>query len=301
MHERYIGDIDLNLLKPLHALLEERHVSRAAVRAGLSQPAMSRALERLRATFRDELLVRTNGRYECTARAGRLLIALQDLMPRIDSTLRNDTFDPSASRHVFRIAATDYASAIVVPRLLQEMARVAPRMQASVISWNLAGLEAVESGNVDIALIGKHDSRTLESEHLFSDDFVCLIAENHPFRGKRMTIKSFVAYPHVDIAVTGGRNPFIDNLLAGHGAQRRILLTTPFPISAVLAAAKTDMIYTTPRRMAKVVASLAPVRTVDAPKELATFSYAMAWHRRTREDEIQAWLRALVSKVAQAL
>jgi DNA-binding transcriptional LysR family regulator len=181
------------------------------------------------------------------------------------------------------------------------LSRSAPRMQTSVVSWNSAGSEAIESGAVDIALIGEHDCQSLESEILFSDDFVCLISQNHPFRAKRMTIKSFVSYPHVDIAVTSGRNPFIDNMLAAHGVRRRILLKTPFPITAALAAAGSGMIYTTPRRNAGILESLAGMRVLDAPKELASFSYAMAWHRRLREDVVQSWLRSLVSKVAKQI
>src|SRR5450631_24578 len=132
MRYAHIGKADLNLLKPLYALLEERHISRAAIPSGFSQPAMSRALERLRATFGDELLVRTNGRFERTARADRLSGEPGDLLPRIETTLRGDTFEPLTSRHVLRIAATDYASSMLVPHLLMELFHAAPRMQTSV-------------------------------------------------------------------------------------------------------------------------------------------------------------------------
>jgi DNA-binding transcriptional LysR family regulator len=301
MRKKHAGEADFNLLKPLYALLEERHVSRAASRVGLSQPAMSRTLERLRRTFHDELLVRTSAGFERTARADRLIIELEDLIPRLETTFRGDSFDPRTSRHVFRIAATEYVSAVLIPEIVKQLARSAPCMQVSVTSWNAVGAEAVESGRVDIALIGEHDCRTLESAKLFTDDFVCVTSLNHPFRGKRMTIKSFVAYPHVDIAVTGGGNPFIDNMLAAHGVRRRILFKTPFPISAAIATAASDMIYTTPRRMAQTLQALGGVRILDAPKELARFSYAMAWHRRVRDDAIQSWLRSLVTGVAKTI
>jgi DNA-binding transcriptional LysR family regulator len=301
MRYTHVGEADLNLLKPLYALLEERHISRAAIRSGLSQPAMSRSLERLRATFRDELLVRINGRFERTVRADRLLVELQDLLPRLETTLRGDTFEPLTSQHLFRIAATEYASSILVPRLLNQLFRVAPRMQANVVSWNTAGLEQVESGAVDVALVGEHDCLSLESEKLFSDEFVCLVSQSHPFQAKRMTLKSFVSYPHVDIAVTGGRNPYIENVLGAHGVRRRVIFRTPFPISAILATGMSDMIYTTPRRTAAILESIAGVRILDAPKELTNFTYAMAWHRRMRDDVIQSWLRSLVRNVAKQL
>jgi DNA-binding transcriptional LysR family regulator len=301
MRKEHVGEVDLNLLRPLHVLLEERHVSRAAARVGLSQPAMSRALVRLRATFGDELLVRTSAGFERTACADRLLVELDELIPRLERTFRGDSFDPQTSRHVFRIAATEYVSAVLVPEIVKRLARCAPRMQLSVTSWNAVGMEAVESGRVDLALVGEHDCRTLESEKLFSDDFVCVASLHHPFRGKRMTLASFAAYPHVDIAVTGGGNPFIDSMLAAHGTRRRILFKTPFPISAALATATSDMIYTTPRRMAQTLQALGGVQIFEAPKELAHFTYAMAWHRRLREDVIQSWLRSLVAGAAETV
>jgi DNA-binding transcriptional LysR family regulator len=301
MRFTHAGEADLNLLVPLSILLEERHVSRAAVRCGLSQPAMSRALERLRATFRDELLVRANGRFERTARGDRLLVELHDLLPRLETTLRGDAFDPSTSRHMVRIAATEYASSILVPSLVRQLFSVAPLMQASVVSWNTSGVKDVESGHVDLALVGEQDCLPLESEQLFSDDFVCLVSHSHPFAAKRMTMKSFVAYPHVDIAVTDGRNPYLENALGAHGVRRRVRFRTPFPISAVLATAASDMIYTTPRRNAAILQSISGVRIVEAPKELTNFTYVMAWHSRMRTDVVQSWLRLLVKRVARQI
>jgi DNA-binding transcriptional LysR family regulator len=260
---------------------------------------MSRVLMRLRATFGDELLVRTSVGFERTARADRLLVELDELVPRLERTLRGEAFDPQTSRHIFRIAATEYVSAVLVPEILKRLVRSAPRMQLSVTSWNAVGIDAVESGRVDVALVGEHDCRALESEKLFSDDFVCVASVRHPFRGKRMTLTSFAAYPHVDIAVTGGGNPFIDSMLAAHGIRRRILFKTPFPISAALATASSEMIYTTPRRMAQTLQALGGVRIFEAPKELARFSYAMAWHRRMHDDVIQSWLRSLVAGAAK--
>ena len=138
MRLTHVREADLNLLQPLHALLEERQVTRAASRCGLSQPAMSRAFERLRETFHDELLVRTEGRYERTARGERLLAELQDLLPRLETAIRGDRFDPATSKDRFRIATTDYAGAILLPKLLEDISSVAPRVRLEVVAWNTA-------------------------------------------------------------------------------------------------------------------------------------------------------------------
>jgi DNA-binding transcriptional LysR family regulator len=145
-------------------------VTRAALRCGLSQPAMSRAFERLRSTFGDELLVRADGKFERTARAERLLGELRDLLPRLDIVLR-DRFEPEISPHTFRLASTEYAAAILLPKVLALLSVNAPRMQVDVVPWSVAGKETVEAGRVDLALVGIHDCQSLENEELFADGF----------------------------------------------------------------------------------------------------------------------------------
>jgi DNA-binding transcriptional LysR family regulator len=294
----HVSQADLNLLVPLHALLEERQVTRAALRCGLSQPAMSRAFERLRSTFGDELLVRADGKFERTARAERLLCELRDLLPRLDIVLR-DRFEPTISPHTFRIASTEYAAAILLPKVLALLSVNAPRMQVDVVPWSVGGMETVEAGRVDLALVGIHDCQSLENEELFADGFACLVAKSHPVTQKRLTLKTFLAYPHVEIKVTGDRTPYIDSLLTVHGVRRRIVYRTQFPLSAALVTATSRMIYTTPRRLARVLVGTANLRIVDAPVEFSDFKYGMAWHRRLRDDTVQLWLRAQVRTAAK--
>lgn len=301
MRFEHVAEADLNLLAPLYALLEERQVTRAALRCGLSQPAMSRAFERLRSTFGDELLVRADGKFERTVRAERLLGELRDLLPRLDSVLRGDRFEPATSLHTFRIASTEYAAAILLPKVLALLSVNAPRMQVDVVPWSVAGLETVEAGRVDLALVGTHDCQSLEYEELFADGFACLVAKSHPVTQKRLTLKTFLAYPHVEIKVTGGRTPYIDSSLTVHGVRRRIVYRTPSPLSAALVTATSRMIYTTPHRLARVLVGTANLRIIEAPVEFPNFMYGMAWHRRLRDDIVQFWLRAQVRTAAKGI
>jgi DNA-binding transcriptional LysR family regulator len=301
MRFAHIAEADLNLLKPLYALLEERQITRAAVRCGLSQPAMSRALERLRVTFNDQLLTREAGKFERTPRGNRLLAELQDVFPRLETALRGDRFEPKTSRHTLRLAVTEYSATVFVPKLLSQLSVVAPLMQVDLVSWNAVGVESVEAGRVDLALVGVHDCLSLEREGLFTDGFVCLVSKSHPLRLKRLTLKAFISYPHVEMAVTGGRTPYIDNALGALGLRRRVAFRTPYQMPALLATADSDMIFTTPRRPAKLLAAIAGLQILDAPKELTDFTYGMAWHRRHSNDVVHQWLRAQVRTAAQSL
>ena len=114
-------------------------------------------------------------------------------------------------------------------------------------------------------------------------------------------MKTFLAYPHVEIKVTGGRTPYIDSSLTVHGVRRRIVYRTPFPLAAALVTATSRMIYTTPRRLARVLVGAANLRIVDAPVELSDFKYGMAWHRRLRDDTMQLWLRTQVRAAAKEI
>src|SRR5882672_6338244 len=132
MRQVHLREVDLNLLHALHALLAERHVTRAAKRCFLSQPAMSRALERLRQMFRDLLLVRTGHAYERTVRGERVLRELESLMPRLEAMVRGEEFDPARSQERFRVAMTDHAAAMLMPPLLRRVRAAATNVKVEV-------------------------------------------------------------------------------------------------------------------------------------------------------------------------
>jgi DNA-binding transcriptional LysR family regulator len=152
MSDVHLRSIDLNLLHALHSLLEERHVTRAAKRCFLSQPALSRALDRLREAFGDPLLLRTGRVYERTARGERLLRDLENLLPRIAAMIRGEAFEPEKSREKIRLALTDYASMVLLPALVRRMRTHAPNMTLEVVGWHDRVYDDIESGRIDVAL-----------------------------------------------------------------------------------------------------------------------------------------------------
>ncbi len=291
MHLKHIEAADLNLLKNLYALLEERHVTRAAAFCGLSQPAMSRALDRLRELFDDELLIRKAGRFERTSRANVILADLRSLLPRLESLLRPDSFDPASSNQRFQLVTTDYGSIVIVPKLTAKLAELAPKVRLDVSLWRANSILDIEAGNVDLAVIGLDAVRQFETEPFPPENLVCIVALKHPFSSRRFTLDHYLKYRHVSINVARGGQPWIENRLAAQGRERQIVMSTPTSASAVLAVARTNMICTVGEPLATALIPIADLRIVAAPREIEQTRHCMAWHRRSNGDAAQEWLR----------
>jgi DNA-binding transcriptional LysR family regulator len=297
----HIARLDLKLIEPLYALLHERHVSRAARRCMMSQSAMSRALDRLRSAFDDELLVRSDGRYERTIRGDRLLTELEELLPRLDAVIRGDAFDPATTREWFRIATTDYAATILIPLLLARVERDAPGVHVEVTPWNNAVAEDMDAGRTHLAIIGTDNLTAYNTEPLFSDEFVCVVAQGHPLRSERATLNRYLAFRHAVVTVNDGGQIWIEDALASRGFERTVALRTPYGLSAMMAAARSAMVCTAARRLATEFARVADVRLIRAPREFPKIAYHMAWHNRLRDDAAQKWIRHQVRLAADDL
>jgi DNA-binding transcriptional LysR family regulator len=299
MHPAH-NSTDYNLLAPLLTLLEERHVTRAAERCGLSQPAMSRVLERSRFVFDDELLARRAARYERTPRGDRLCAELRELLPRLEAAVSGARFDPATSTDCFRVVTTDYAGTILLPAVVAQVATRSPKARVEVAPWGPNAFADVRSGRYDLAVIGLDGAFELECEPLFTDRFACLIARDHPIGDDPLTLDRYATYPHAVIGIDAGRQAWIDRPLQALGYERRIALVTPCLTSAMLAIVGTEMICTLARRWCERFAAIADVRIVEPPPDLEPFRYGMAWHARETSDAA-AWFRSLVRDAARRL
>lgn len=289
--------LDLNLLEPLYALLEEQHVTRAAERCHLSQPAMSRALERLRATFKDELIVRATRAYTRTTYGERLFRELQDIIPRLETALLDRQFEPSTSRHQFRLAATDYAANVFIPDLVELVTTRAPSATLSIEPFDNSSLLKVEAGTIDVGITcGK--STLLDNEALFVDEFVCVTSHHNRLPERRLSLEDYVEQRHAIVEVEQGCQPLIDSVLASHSCQRRPAFRTASHLSASLVAAKSGVVCTTARRFALKIRGVAELRVLEAPDEFGKIEYVMTWHQRTRQDSAQMWLRNQIREVS---
>lgn len=289
-----LSRIDLNQLLALQAILEERHITRAAARTSLSQPAMSRVLNRLRAALGDELLVRSGVGYERTPRGDRLLQELAVLLPRLNAVIEGNDFDPFTSQQRFRVTGTDYAAAIIVSGTVRLCRKFAPGVRVEVIGWTEDSYRYVEMGRCDVALgVGSVPTppKGLKVEVLYHEHFVCLMSADCKFRGERFSLDEYLHRPHAVVTTAEGQQTMIDRPLADLGRARNIVLQSPYFMATALNIVDTDLIFTVPMRLALELSRLANFRQVLPPQEIADFPYTMIWHPRLGGDSGQAWFR----------
>jgi len=301
MRDVHLRQFDLNLLHALHALLEERHVTRAATRCFLSQPAMSRSLERLQDMLGDPLLVRSGRTYQRTVRGERLLRELESLLPRLEALVRGEDFDPRRSHDRFRAGLTDHASAVLLPPLLERLRAEAPGAMLDVSVWQSRMYDDVAAGRLDVALSAEAVPAALETEVLYEETFVCIVGDRCPTRTRRFTLKQYLDLPHAVVETWERQQTPVDRRLAELGVKRHAVLCLPFFVPTVLAIARTDLVLTLPRRLAKIMGPVAHVHVVEPPREIKGFSYFMAWHPRLTAEPAQAWFREHIRMVARKI
>jgi DNA-binding transcriptional LysR family regulator len=295
--------IDLNLLVPLDALLRERHVSRAAERVAMSQPAMSRALRTLRAAFDDELLVRGPGGYRLTPRAERLQRDVAAVLPRLENLLSEATFNPQDAAHTFVLSGTDYILSLLGEDLLANVRTGSPRSTLHFEAWHAGVFNDLHRSKIDVAFTVGAAQAPLRTETLFQDPYVCVLAPEHPLASRaRLTLDDYLTAVHVVVDIADGRQGIVDHRLDSLGRPRRVGATVPFHALAASVAARTDMVATLPRRVTeRLVPDDVAVVTRPVPPEIGSMTFAMTWHPRLDGDPAQSWLRDQIRAVARSI
>jgi DNA-binding transcriptional LysR family regulator len=206
----HLEGLDLNLLPPLAALLEERHVTRAAERSGLSQPAMSRTLARLRQLLDDQLLVRAGSGYVLTPRAERIQPQLAGLMPQLETLFAAVAFDPATAEEHYRLAATDYALLLFLHRVARELNKFSPHSALRIESPGDAVFDDVLHGRLDLSFYVAAPPAAFSRELLFEDICVCVMSSDHPLaKRERLTLDEYVRCSHLVIDIIDGEQPLI--------------------------------------------------------------------------------------------
>jgi DNA-binding transcriptional LysR family regulator len=295
----HLESVDLNLLPPLAALLEERNVTRAAERSGLSQPAMSRALGRLRQLLDDQLLVRHRGGYVLTPRAERVQRQLAALMPRLETLFAAETFDPATAEERYRVAATDYALLLFLHRVAREVSKLSPHSALRIESPPDSVFDDVSHGRLDLTFYVADPPGALRQELLFDDICVCVMSADHPLaKRKRLTLDEYVRCSHLVIDIIDGEQPLIADRLRELGVARRAAVTLPQNAGAPDALPGTNLVATLNKRLVDRYADDPALAVVAAPVELEPFQYFMVWHPRLDHDPAQQWLRETIRSVA---
>ena len=296
-----IESVDLNLLGPLAVLLEERHVSRAAERLHMSQPAMSRALREARAVFGDELLVRRAGAYQPTPRAERLQRELADILPRLESLLSTRPFDPRGAGHTFRLASSDFLLSAIAPPLLRQALAESPNSTYRFDGWGDSVYLDAERGALDVVFTGGAAPPPLRTEALFEDGYSCLLAADHPLAGRDApTLDAYLDRDHVIVNIAEARQGTIDIRLNALGRPRRGNVTVPHHALAADVVAGTSLIATLPNRLLDTLTIPASLAVVPTPIEIGPITFSMAWHPRLDDDPAQQWLRELIRSATTA-
>ena len=295
MRTTHLRQADLNLLVVFTVLAEERNVTRAATRLLLSQPAVSRALQRLRDMFHDDLLIRSSSGYEPTPKGQRLLHELEASLPRLDRLLSGSEFDPATEQTSFRIAATDHSCHVLCPLLCRTVLTPEVRVCFNFLPLHDGQFEAMEKGRLDMALVADdgYAPTHFAKEVIFEVDFVCVVAKESRF-SRALTLKQYVAADHIGIGIVGGIQTIPEKRLAAIGAKRRCPLWVPYHTAAMRSLIGTNLIATVPRRIAEAEASNPAIKILKAPAVLGTFKYLMAWHPRMNTDAAHTWLRSTI-------
>jgi DNA-binding transcriptional LysR family regulator len=295
-----IRAVDLNLLKAFDALTNERAVTRAAERIGLSQPAMSHALSRLRSLFSDDLFVRTPVGMEPTARAREIAPLVAAAIEHIEAALNLGIgFDPAKSTGIFTAGMAEYAEVALVGRLAEAFAREAPR--ATLRLTPLTGIDAAEQldrGAIDVAIahLGTVPPH-IESILLLCDPFVVIARPGHPIARQNLSIEDYAALNHVLVSPRGDTSGALDRILVDFGLRRRIALLVATYLALPVALAASDLVATVPSRTARQIAATAEIEIMPLPIDFST-TVSMAWHRRAKSEPAQAWFRALLIEAA---
>ena len=295
-----IRALDLNLLKAFAALNSERAVTRAAGRIGLSQPAMSHALSRLRGVFSDDLFVRTQSGMEPTARAREIAPLIAAAIEQIEAALNLGAgFDPVTSAGIFTAGMGEYAEVALVGPRAQAVSREAPGATLRLLSLHGGeAAEQLERGSIDVAVAYLRTMPpTIETALLFRDPFVVVVRKGHPILGAPLSVEAYAAQNHVLVSPRGDTSGALDQILVDFGLRRRIALRVGTYLAVPAALAASDLVATVPSRTAAQIAATGEVAIMPLPIDFSA-TVSMAWHRRTASEPAQAWFRRLLVEAA---
>lgn len=298
-----LRSFDLNLLVLFDALMSEGNVTRAASKVAVTQSAMSNALSRLRYLFKDELFVRTAKGMEPTPRALELGPSVRSILQQTTRLLTSDLqFDPMTSVDRFSCRMSDLIGSLILPPLMSRLVSESPGLSLEVTHISPdATVNALESDQLDMAIsMHLNHKSTVQSQPLFSDRMVCLVRNGHALSSGKMTMKKFLSYGHLRVAMSPTDIRFVDSVLADEGLSRNVTLTVPHWLLVPQILSSTDLISVMSERTAKnLIQSGVVVRPL--PFNAEVFFWTLYWHRRYDHSRSHAWVRNKIIETAECL
>jgi DNA-binding transcriptional LysR family regulator len=292
IHLMNLNSLDLNLLVALDALLLESNVSRAAMRIGLSQPATSHALQRLRDLIGDPLLVRTGARMELTPRAQALRGPLAKALDQVRSLFIPDDFDAARSERQFRLMTPDLAVELLMPPLMAKITKAAPNVRIDVVPWRSSAIFTAEyARTIDLVISIGDAFKGFHRQLLYTDSDALAVRRGHPTAAKLRKRDGFLNARHVAVIIRGRNEDLIDVWLRSKGIERRIALVVSGYIEALHVTARTDLVAFVPRRLIGALSKQLSLTTITPPFDPGIDEQFMFYPTRAQMDPGSIWLR----------
>jgi DNA-binding transcriptional LysR family regulator len=297
-----LGSFDLNLLVVFEAVFRERSVTLAGDRLGLSQPAVSHALRRLRYLVNDELFVKTPEGMMPTPRAEQLARPVRRALNELVLALEPETFDPASAERNFVLAVNNYAAVVLAGPIIAKCSSMAPHIRLSLRpSGTLNVMEMLEHGELDLVISNREPpSERFASRVLIMDRYVVTMREASSAAHGSLCLADFAKLPHLSISSSGEDLSFIDSALAKNGLSRRIALDAPY-LSAGAVLTMSDMVAVLGRHLAQEFCRSFPLKMTELPFEAPQLRISMLWHERLDKQPSHRWLRETIAALAMEL
>ncbi|GGE71343.1 LysR family transcriptional regulator [Paenalcaligenes hominis] len=291
-----LRDLDLNLLVIFHQIVVDKSVSGAAENLGISQPAVSNALKRLRAAFNDELFVRTRYGMQPTPYASLLVEPIAQTIDLLNTAInQQDSFDPLKSKKCFYVAMTDIGDIYFLPRLIDTLLTQYPGISVKTLRSHAGLATSLAEGEIDLA-IGLHPELQagFYQRRLFHHRYVCLCRKDHPLIRLPITRENFCHYGHIKITSPGTGHGEIDTIMQHAGLERDIRLEIPHFIAVAHILQNTDLVATVPERFALSCLGPFNLRSLPLPIDLPEIAINLFWHSKYHRDPANKWFRQLI-------
>jgi len=291
-----VSPVDLNLLAVLDAILATASVSRAAEQVGISKPAMSHALARLRAQMNDPILVRSGQDWQLSERAIGLRDRVRDLAEGAKAVLDPErSFDPATTTRAFTIHATDHVLSLLGTEIGSLLAKEAPHATLRFLSISADDAVALRDGRVDLALGVFPDlPPEFRTQALFQERFACVVRRGHPMVKGTLTMKCFLDMKHVLVAPRGREGSPVDTALAERGLARKVTRFVPYFVVAMDLVSRSNCVVTISERLASAYAERFRLQVLKPPLALPSYTICQVWHPRIAADPGHQWLRKRV-------
>jgi DNA-binding transcriptional LysR family regulator len=298
-----LHELDLNLLVVFNQLLVERRVSKVADNLGLTQPAVSNSLAKLRRLFGDELFLRTPKGMEPTPYAEQLAESVTYALAMIHSGINQTaSFDPAQANRSFTIGMTDIGEIYFLPALMERLKREAPGVRLSTVRNTAVNLrDDMESGKVDLAIgLLPQLKAGFFQRRLFSQSYVCLLRRGHRLDKRRISLAEYAAAEHLVVVSAGTGHGKVDELLQRSGVERQVRLTVPHYVSVGHILQGSDMVATVPERLADRLIEPFGLAKVPHPAKLPDVAINVFWHAKYHRSPANRWLRGIVFELFES-